>query len=84
MGGSIQGRTLYKGGHYSRKYGMYNLGKYRNCIFCHILSNFVNFSVKTVRSNPADPGAVTGSATYNSFLSSIMRAGGKGQGIHLC
>ena len=42
------------------------------------------FSVKTVRSNPADPGAVTGSATYNSFLSSIMRAGGKGQGIHLC
>jgi len=42
------------------------------------------FSVKTVRSNPADPGAVTGSATYNSFLSSILRARGKGEGVHLC
>lgn len=42
------------------------------------------FSVKTVRSNPADPGAVTGSATYNSFLSSILRAKDKGTGIHLC
>ena len=27
------------------------------------------FNVKTVRSNTADPGSVTGSATYNSFLS---------------
>ena len=42
------------------------------------------FAVKTVRSNPADPGAVTGSATYNSFLSSIIRAQGKGSGVHLC
>ena len=63
------------------------------------------FNVKTVRSNPADPGAVTGmiyiykieifvyilvsclftgSATYNSFLSSIIRAQGKGLGVHLC
>ena len=42
------------------------------------------FAVKTVRSNPADPGAVTGSATYNSFLSSIIRAQGKGPGVHLC
>ena len=42
------------------------------------------FNVKTVRSNPADPGAVTGSATYNSFLSSIIRAHGKGKGVHLC
>ena len=42
------------------------------------------FCVKTVRSNPADPGAVTGSATYSSFLSSILLAQGKGKGIHLC
>ena len=42
------------------------------------------FSVKTVRCNPADPGVVTGSATYNSFLSSILRAHGKGAGVHLC
>ena len=42
------------------------------------------FAVKSVRSNPADPGAVTGSATYNSFLSSIIRAQGKGSGVHLC
>lgn len=48
----------------------------------NVLGN--QFSVKTVRSNPADPGAVTGSATYNSFLSSILRAMNKGPGIHLC
>ena len=42
------------------------------------------FSVKTVRCNPADPGVVTGSATYNSFLSSIYRAQNKGTGVHLC
>ena len=42
------------------------------------------FSVKTVRCNPADPGVVTGSATYNSFLSSIYRASNKGPGVHLC
>ena len=47
-------------------------------------SNGNQFHVKTVRSNPADPGAVTGSATYNSFLSSILRANGKGKGVHLC
>ncbi|XP_047478377.1 putative L-aspartate dehydrogenase [Penaeus chinensis] len=43
-----------------------------------------NFTVKTTRNNPADPGAVTGSATYGSFLSSVVRAGGKGPGVHLC
>merc|ERR1712080_657823 len=36
------------------------------------------FSVRTVRSNPASVGAVTGSATYGSFLSSLLRVGGKG------
>ncbi len=53
-------------------------------VFGPISSNGTQFNVKTVRSNPADPGAVTGSATYNSFLSSILRAHGKGKGIHLC
>lgn len=43
-----------------------------------------NFTVKTTRNNPADPGAVTGSATYGSFLSSVVRAGGRGPGVHLC
>ncbi|XP_045583336.1 aspartate dehydrogenase domain-containing protein isoform X2 [Procambarus clarkii] len=43
-----------------------------------------NFSVKTTRNNPADPGAVTGTATYASFLSSMVRAGGRGAGVHLC
>ncbi|KAG7162754.1 L-aspartate dehydrogenase-like, partial [Homarus americanus] len=43
-----------------------------------------NFSVKTSRNNPADPGAVTGTATYSSFLSSMVRAGGHGPGVHLC
>merc|ERR1712080_128708 len=36
------------------------------------------FSVRTVRSNPASVGAVTGSATYGSFLPSLLRVGGKG------
>lgn len=35
------------------------------------------FSVKTVRYNPAKPGAVTGNATYASFLSSMLRAHGR-------
>ena len=43
-----------------------------------------DFTVETVRRNPADPGAVTGSATYASFYSSLLRARGKGKGLHLC
>lgn len=42
------------------------------------------FKVTTTRNNPADPGAVTGTATYASFLSSMKRAGGQGLGVHLC
>nr|ACO10686.1 L-aspartate dehydrogenase [Caligus rogercresseyi] len=42
------------------------------------------FTVETVRSNPANPGVVTGSATYSSFLSSLKKAGGQGPGFHLC
>ncbi|KJE88448.1 aspartate dehydrogenase isoform 1 [Capsaspora owczarzaki ATCC 30864] len=42
------------------------------------------FSVKTSRYNPAAPGAVTGNATYASFLSSMLRSNGQGKGVHLC
>ncbi|XP_059149161.1 aspartate dehydrogenase domain-containing protein-like [Physella acuta] len=42
------------------------------------------FHCKTVRRNPATLGAVTGSATYASFLSSVLGAHGKGPGVHLC
>jgi hypothetical protein len=42
------------------------------------------FRVFTERYNPAAPGAVTGSATYVSFLSSIVETGGKGRGLFMC
>lgn len=42
------------------------------------------FTVNTLRKNPAKPGAVTGSATSASFLSSLTRAHGMGPGVHLC
>eukprot|EP00054_Salpingoeca_dolichothecata_P018439 m.113306 g.113306 ORF g.113306 m.113306 type:complete len:286 (+) comp22872_c0_seq2:103-960(+) len=42
------------------------------------------FSVKTVRHNPAKVGAVTGNATFASFLSSMLRARGLGNGVHFC
>lgn len=42
------------------------------------------FTVATRRTNPAKPGAVTGSATYTSFLSSMVCAGGRGPGLHFC
>ncbi|EFC50232.1 predicted protein [Naegleria gruberi] len=42
------------------------------------------FSVMTSRINPAKVGAVTGQATYNSFLSSLLTAGGRGNGFHFC
>lgn len=32
------------------------------------------FSAKTIRKNPADPGAVTGTATFGSFFSSLLNA----------
>jgi len=40
-------------------------------------------SVITQRTNPAAPGAVTGSATYVSFFGSMMRSGNMGNGVHL-
>jgi len=41
------------------------------------------FHVKTTRYNPAKPGAVTGAATFVSFLSSLSNAHSKSSGIHL-
>jgi len=43
-------------------------------------------SVKTQRVNPAVPGAVTGTATLDTFVQSVITAGGspRGGGIHLC
>jgi aspartate dehydrogenase len=43
-----------------------------------------SFIVKTERINPAPPGAVTGQQTYLSFLSSLLRAHGRGSGVHFC
>ncbi len=43
-----------------------------------------SFVVKTERINPAPPGAVTGQQTYLSFLSSLLRAQGRGSGVHFC
>jgi len=48
------------------------------------VSNGPSLTVDTTRRNPATRGRVTGSATLNSFLSSVLRAGGQGPGIHLC
>ena len=42
------------------------------------------FQVRTVRYNPAKKRAVTGSQTYYSFLSSLLQAGGMGNGMHFC
>eukprot|EP01095_Lingulamoeba_sp_RSL-Kostka_P004641 TRINITY_DN15877_c0_g1_i1.p1 TRINITY_DN15877_c0_g1~~TRINITY_DN15877_c0_g1_i1.p1 ORF type:complete len:326 (+),score=105.27 TRINITY_DN15877_c0_g1_i1:94-1071(+) len=42
------------------------------------------FNVHTIRYNPASFGAVTGSATYASFLSSLLKAKNQGNGLHLC
>ncbi|KAM3863575.1 aspartate dehydrogenase domain-containing protein [Diretmus argenteus] len=42
------------------------------------------FSVHTVRRNPAKLGAVTGSATYNSFWHSLLVCKGHGGRVYLC
>jgi aspartate dehydrogenase len=42
------------------------------------------FRCVTRRFNPAESGAVTGDATYASFMSSILDAGGRGDGLHFC
>ncbi|OQV22161.1 putative L-aspartate dehydrogenase [Hypsibius exemplaris] len=48
------------------------------------LTNGTQLSVVTERRNPAETGAVTGSATYASFASSVLSAHGKGPGFHIC
>lgn len=42
------------------------------------------FRCTTRRFNPAASGAVTGDATYASFVSSMLDAGGRGGGLHFC
>lgn len=42
------------------------------------------FKVTSIRDNPAASGAVTGQATYGSFLSSLLKAYGQGPGLHFC
>lgn len=42
------------------------------------------FRCVTQRFNPAEVGAVTGDATYASFMSSLLDAGGRGDGLHFC
>ena len=43
----------------------------------------LGFHAKTIRTNPAQLGAVTGTATLLSFVSSIKRAKGRTSGIHV-
>jgi len=43
-----------------------------------------HFIVKSERTNPAPPGAVTGQQTFLSFLASLLRANGRGPGFHFC
>lgn len=42
------------------------------------------FVVNTQRYNPCQKNAVTGNATYGSFLSSFKRVGGQGNGFFFC
>jgi predicted dinucleotide-utilizing enzyme len=42
------------------------------------------FTCRTVRHNPAAPGAVTGSATYASFAASLRAARARHAGLFLC
>jgi len=40
------------------------------------------FQLHVCRSSPAPPGAVTSTATYGSFLESMRKAHGRGNGVH--
>lgn len=42
------------------------------------------FRCVSERYNPAPPGAITGQATYEAFLSSLLAARGLGPGLHMC
>lgn len=47
-------------------------------------TGYGSFVVRTERTNPAPPGAVTGVQTFLSFLASLLRAHGRGGGFHFC
>lgn len=65
---------------YSYNFAVYN---FTFSLDCHVVEIEVigpgidqtKFHLKTVRTNPAKTGAVTGKATYNSFLSSMLGKG---------
>ena len=42
------------------------------------------YSLDLIRKSPAGAGAVTSSATFDTFLASMIRATGKGAGLHFC
>lgn len=42
------------------------------------------YSLELIRKSPAGVGAVTSSATFDSFLASMLRAQGRGVGLHFC
>jgi predicted dinucleotide-utilizing enzyme len=42
------------------------------------------FRALTERVNPAPPGAVTGAATFAAVWGSLLEAGGRGPGLHMC
>ena len=50
----------------------------------HPRSDGSYFRAVSTRHNPAQHGAVTGSATLVSFVSSMVGANGRGRGIHFC
>ena len=42
------------------------------------------YSLELIRKSPAGAGAVTSTATFDSFLASMLKAHGKGSGVHFC
>lgn len=42
------------------------------------------YSLELIRKSPAGAGAVTSSATFDTFLASMIRATGQGTGLHFC
>lgn len=42
------------------------------------------YSLDLIRKSPAGAGAVTSSATFDTFLASMIRATGQGPGLHFC
>jgi predicted dinucleotide-utilizing enzyme len=60
-------------------------GQERHIITVELLGPEIDgqrFSETIIRSNPAGKGAVTGKATFRSFLNSMLASNGAGHGIH--